>query len=86
MLCVNGMYSGDLSNMVYVILYLNVSHLSICSPCFDILVTVKLCIMLIFVWCGGFFLVCENFRETVQPFIPCLPFFFFFFFFFASGN
>ena len=32
-LCVTGVYLRDLTNIIFVILHLNVSHLSVCSSC-----------------------------------------------------
>ena len=34
MLCVSGVYLRDITNTIFVILHLNVSHLSLCSSCF----------------------------------------------------
>ena len=33
MLCVTSVYLGDIKNMIFVILHLNVSRLSICCSC-----------------------------------------------------
>ena len=43
MLCVTGMYLRDIANMIFVILLLNVSHLSICSSCFVWFIIVYWC-------------------------------------------
>ena len=36
MLCVTGVYLGDIAYMIFVILHLNVSGLSVCSSCLSV--------------------------------------------------